>query len=158
MAHDLHTPTTGRHLSRLGICITAVVFAAGAFTLPASAAMGSPSQPPVKSGSAEDPNGRPDGQCKSGYVYRDERDAAHAKNPTRQPGTNQCQSGYVYRDSYEGDGVCVTPEERDKWHEFNPNRQPGTNQCKSGYVWRDAWDGDDTCVTPKERDKWHVRF
>ncbi|WP_053712778.1 hypothetical protein [Streptomyces sp. XY413] len=84
--------------------------------------------------------------------------SAHAKNPNRQPGTNQCQSGYVYRDSYEGDGVCVTPEERDKWHKFNPNRQPGTNQCKSGYVWRDAWDGDDTCVTPKERDKWHVRF
>ncbi|MFG2978252.1 hypothetical protein ACGFYY_35365, partial [Streptomyces sp. NPDC048331] len=145
MAYDLHTPSPGRHISRLGICVTAVVFTAAAFALPASAAIGSPSQPTITSSIADDPNSRPDGQCKSGYVYRDsyegdgtcvtpgERDAAHAQNPNRQPGSNQCKSGYVYRDSYEGDGTCVTPGERDAAHAQNPNRQPGSNQCKSGY-------------------------
>ncbi|MFD9520938.1 hypothetical protein, partial [Streptomyces sp. NPDC059979] len=160
MAYDLHAPTTGRRISRLGICIAAVVFAAGAFALPASAAVGSPARPPVTSSSAGDPNSQPDGQCKPGYVYRDsfegdgvcvtpeERDAAHTQNPNRQPGSNECKPGYVYRDSFEGDGVCVTPEERDAAHAQNPNRQPGSNECKPGYVYRDSFEGDGVCVTP----------
>ncbi|MFJ6756168.1 hypothetical protein ACIQNK_14275, partial [Streptomyces sp. NPDC091273] len=49
-----------------------------------------------------------DGLC----VTPAERDAAHASNPNRQPGSNQCKPGYVWRDSFDGDGLCVTPAER----------------------------------------------
>ncbi|WP_407841295.1 hypothetical protein ACE1OC_40630 [Streptomyces sp. DSM 116496] len=167
MSHALHDPTPGRHIARLGICIAVVVFGAGAFALPASAAIASPAWSPATSTSIDDPNSEPGtGLCKSGYVYRDawegdglcvtpqQRDAAHAQNPNRQPGSNQCAPGYVYRDAWEGDGTCVTPQERDKAHAQNPNRQPGSNQCAPGYVYRDAWEGDGQCVTPEDRDWW----
>ncbi|MEV7559553.1 hypothetical protein [Streptomyces sp. NPDC089795] len=164
MTRDLRTTTSVQQLARLTLCVALTALAAGAFALPASAASTLPARSPITSGSAEDPNKLPDGYCKSGYVWRDsfdgdgvcvtpeERDAAHAENPNRQPGSNNCKPGYVWRDSFDGDGVCVTPEERDAAHAQNPNRQPGSNNCKPGYVWRDSFDGDGVCVTPEERD------
>ncbi|MFJ3721973.1 hypothetical protein ACIPYQ_05300 [Streptomyces sp. NPDC090045] len=128
MVHDLHAPAPApkRHIARLGMGVTAAAFVSAAIAVPASAAIASPAQSTAMSVRAVDPNAQPDGQCKSGYVWRD---------------------------SFEGDGLCVTPSERDTAKAQNPNRQPGSNECQPGYVWREAWDGDAHCVTPAERAK-----
>ncbi|MFJ3518543.1 hypothetical protein [Streptomyces sp. NPDC090131] len=46
-------------------------------------------------------------------VTPSERDAAKAKNPNRQAGSNECRPGYVWRDMWDGDAHCVTSAQRD---------------------------------------------